>query len=249
MGFFITEIGSSIEGCCLWNKTIQNASSHGFSKPHEFCINYNFFYVWYMVRFMLIVFISNQIEDTIDFDETIHLERGQNLFEIHVQKARNFLDSTAPCTHFLSEVNWNLNVDAYYFVNIWSFIGPIILWHYITSKLFDTYVSPNYSVHVVVNVHLQLYMCLLNGCYRWACLLKPSRCWEMRRRWSSVPGSSLSLKFSPRPYWKVPAQSTTSPLSMSSRWTISSSTIFRGWVLFLHYIQQAFSNNMYSFLI
>lgn len=161
MGFFITEIGSSIEGCCLWNKTIQNASSHGFSKPHEFCINYNFFYVWYMVRFMLIVFISNQIEDTIDFDETIHLERGQNLFEIHVQKARKFSDNTAPCTHFLSEVNWKSNGDAYYFVNIWSFIGPIILWHYFTSKLFDTYVSPNYSVHVVVNVHLQLYMCLL----------------------------------------------------------------------------------------
>lgn len=143
-GFFITEIGSSIEGCCLWNKTIQNASSHGFSKPHEFCINYNFFYVWYMVRFMLIVFISNQIEDTIDFDETIHLERGQNLFEIHVQKARKFSDNTAPCTHFLSEVNWKSNGDAYYFVNIWSFIGPIILWHYITSKLFDTYVSPFY---------------------------------------------------------------------------------------------------------
>lgn len=48
-----------------------------------------------MARFMLTVFISNQIEDTIDFDETIHLERGQNLFEIHVQKARNFLDNTA----------------------------------------------------------------------------------------------------------------------------------------------------------
>ena len=30
-----------------------------------------------------------QIEDaTLDFDETIHLERGQNLFEIHVHKVR-----------------------------------------------------------------------------------------------------------------------------------------------------------------
>ncbi|XP_048736763.2 protein fantom-like isoform X2 [Ostrea edulis] len=29
---------------------------------------------------------TDSIEDTIDFDETIHLERGQNLFEIHVQK-------------------------------------------------------------------------------------------------------------------------------------------------------------------
>lgn len=36
-------------------------------------------------------FFQIQIEDTIDFDETIHLERGQNLFEIHVQKASNFL--------------------------------------------------------------------------------------------------------------------------------------------------------------
>ncbi|XP_062566792.1 protein fantom-like [Saccostrea cucullata] len=29
---------------------------------------------------------TDTLEDTIDFDETIHLERGQNLFEIHVQK-------------------------------------------------------------------------------------------------------------------------------------------------------------------
>ena len=28
----------------------------------------------------------NKEEDTIQFDETIHLERGQNLFEIHVSK-------------------------------------------------------------------------------------------------------------------------------------------------------------------
>lgn len=135
---------------------------------------------------------------------------------------------------------------------ILSIFGPLLVLLSYDIILLPNCLIPMYhlfTVHVVVNVHLQLYMCLLNGCYRWACLLKPSRCWEMRRRWSSVPGSSLSLKFSPRPYWKVPAQSTTSPLSMSSRWTISSSTIFRGWVLFLHYIQQAFSNNMYSFLI
>lgn len=66
-----------------------------------------------MARFMLIVFISNQIEDTIDFDETIHLERGQNLFEIHVQKARNFLDNTALCRHF-----FYLKSIEYYFVSI-----------------------------------------------------------------------------------------------------------------------------------
>ncbi|XP_022337426.2 protein fantom-like isoform X1 [Crassostrea virginica] len=29
---------------------------------------------------------TDSIEETIDFDETIHLERGQNLFEIHIQK-------------------------------------------------------------------------------------------------------------------------------------------------------------------
>lgn len=66
-----------------------------------------------MARFMLIVFISNQIEDTIDFDETIHLERGQNLFEIHVQKARNFLDNTALCWHFFfiwSQLNIILSI-------------------------------------------------------------------------------------------------------------------------------------------
>lgn len=65
-----------------------------------------------MARFMLIVFISNQIEDTIDFDETIHLERGQNLFEIHVQKARNFLDNTALCRHFFiwSQLNIILSI-------------------------------------------------------------------------------------------------------------------------------------------
>lgn len=33
-----------------------------------------------------IFFVFTQIEETIDFDETIHLERGQNLFEIHIQK-------------------------------------------------------------------------------------------------------------------------------------------------------------------
>lgn len=113
--------------------------------------------------------------------------------------------------------------------------------------MFDTYVSPNYPV--VVNVHLHLF---LNACYRSVCLLKPSSCWETRRRWSFARGSSLSLRFSPRLYSKVPAQSTTSPLSMSSRWMISSSTIFRGYVLFVHYIQQAFSNDsciMYTFLI
>lgn len=115
LNFSITEIGSSIERRCLWNKTIQNASSHWIGKHciHGFCLNYNFLYVWYMARFMLIVFISNQIEDTIDFDETIHLERGQNLFEIHVQKARNFLDNTALCRHF-----FYLKSIEYYFVNI-----------------------------------------------------------------------------------------------------------------------------------
>lgn len=115
LNFSITEIGSSIERRCLWNKTIQNASSHWIGKHLYTWILFElqFSLVWYMARFMLIVFISNQIEDTIDFDETIHLERGQNLFEIHVQKARNFLDNTPLCRHF-----FYLKSIEYYFVNI-----------------------------------------------------------------------------------------------------------------------------------
>lgn len=75
-----------------------------------------------MVRFMLIVFILNQIEDIIDFDEIIYLERGQNLFEIYVQKVRNFLDNIVLCRYF-----FNLKLIEYYFVSIQFFIDFIIL--------------------------------------------------------------------------------------------------------------------------
>lgn len=75
-----------------------------------------------MVRFMLIVFILNQIEDIIDFDEIIYLERGQNLFEIYVQKVRNFFDNIVFCRYFLY-----LKLVEYYFVNIQFFIDFIIL--------------------------------------------------------------------------------------------------------------------------
>lgn len=75
-----------------------------------------------MVRFMLIVFILNQIEDIIDFDEIIYLERGQNLFEIYVQKVRNFLDNIVLCRYI-----FYLKLIEYYFVNIQFFIDFIIL--------------------------------------------------------------------------------------------------------------------------
>ena len=39
-----------------------------------------------MIRAELTRVISCQDDDMVQFDETIHLERGQNLFEIHVTR-------------------------------------------------------------------------------------------------------------------------------------------------------------------
>lgn len=130
LNFSITEIGSSIERRCLWNKTIQNASSHWIGKH---------LYTWILfeLQFSLCLIHGQVYVDCFYFksDWGYHWLWWDNTSRTRTELVWN------PCTEgkkFLRQYCtmqtffFYLKSVEYYFVNIKSFIDLIILWHYFT---------------------------------------------------------------------------------------------------------------------
>lgn len=122
LNFSITEIGSSIERRCLWNKTIQNASSHWIGKH---------LYTWILfeLQFSLCLIHGQVYVDCFYFksDWGYHWLWWDNTSRTRTElvwnpctEGKKFLRQYCTMqTFFLSEVNWILFCQ--YLVLYWSY--------------------------------------------------------------------------------------------------------------------------------